>query len=80
MLRELTRRPSIDPVLREKLGNPEDDIFADVVLNTILCDTGIHVVIPAMMRIEHIRANVSAATQSRFDSGELARIRDAFVR
>jgi aryl-alcohol dehydrogenase-like predicted oxidoreductase len=79
ILRELAAKPSIDPVLREKLGNLDDGVFADVVLNTILRDTGIHIVIPAMMRVEHIRANVRAATQSRFDSGELARIGDAFV-
>jgi aryl-alcohol dehydrogenase-like predicted oxidoreductase len=79
MLRELAGKPEFDPGLREKLGGLDDGAFADLVLNTILRDTGIHVVIPAMMRVEHIRANVQAITQSRFNSVEIAQIREAFA-
>jgi aryl-alcohol dehydrogenase-like predicted oxidoreductase len=79
MLRELAGKPGVDAVLREKLGKLEDGAFADLVLNTILRDTGIHVVIPAMMRVEHIRANVQAIAQSRFNSAEIAQIRKAFA-
>jgi len=57
----------------------DDAVFADVVLNAILRDTGIHVVIPAMMRVEHIRDNVRAVTESRFDSRELAQIRQTLA-
>jgi hypothetical protein len=47
------------------------------VLNAILRDTGIHVAIPAMMRVEHIRTNVEGVANSRFDSTEIADIRAA---
>jgi aryl-alcohol dehydrogenase-like predicted oxidoreductase len=80
MLRELAGQPGFDAVLREKLGRLEDGAFADLVLNTILRDTGIHVVIPAMMRVEHIRANVQAIAASRFNSVEIAQIRKVFAR
>jgi aryl-alcohol dehydrogenase-like predicted oxidoreductase len=79
MLQELAGRPGLDAVLREKLGALEDGAFSDLVLNSILRDTGIHVVIPAMMRVEHIRANVQAIAQSRFSSLEIAQIRETFA-
>jgi aryl-alcohol dehydrogenase-like predicted oxidoreductase len=79
LLREFADKPGFDAVLREKIGGLEDGIFADLVLNTILRDTGIHVVIPAMMRVEHVRANVRAVAQSRFTSAEIAQIRKAFA-
>jgi aryl-alcohol dehydrogenase-like predicted oxidoreductase len=57
----------------------EDAVFADVVLNVILRGGGVHVVIPAMMRVEHVRANVQAVVRSRFDSREIAQIRQALA-
>jgi aryl-alcohol dehydrogenase-like predicted oxidoreductase len=77
VLRRLVDREDLDTVLREKLGRLDDSVLADVVLNAILCDTGIHVVISAMMRVEHIRTNVRAVAYSRFDSSEIAKIRSA---
>lgn len=79
ILRKLAEDRKLDAELREKLGGPEDGVLADVVLNAILCDTGIHVVIPAMMRVEHVRANVRAVSQSRFTAGEIATMRHAIV-
>jgi aryl-alcohol dehydrogenase-like predicted oxidoreductase len=73
----LVEKREVDPVLCEKLGALDDLVFADVVLNVILRDSGIHVVIPAMMKVEHIRANVQAVANSRFDSQEIAQIRQA---
>ena len=70
---------SVDAVLCEKLGVIEDAILADVVLNVILRGSGVHVVIPAMMRVEHVRANVQAVVRSRFDSHEIAQIRHALA-
>jgi aryl-alcohol dehydrogenase-like predicted oxidoreductase len=75
ILLTVLRAQSIDPVLGEKLGTLEDTVFADIVLNVILRDSGIHIVVPAMMRAKHIRANVSAITNSRFTSQEIAHIR-----
>lgn len=71
----LAKDERIDALLREKLGAVNDEVFADVVLNVILRGTGIHVAIPAMMRVEHIRTNVRALAASRFDAGEIARLR-----
>ena len=77
VLRTLVERRGLDAVLCEKLGSLEGAVFADAVLNVILQDRGIHVVIPTMMQVEHIRANVQAVANSRFDSREIAQIREA---
>lgn len=79
-LQSLVRNDAVDPALREKLDSMNDELFADVVLNTIVCGTGIHVAIPAMMRPEHIRANVKAVRDSRFGAEEIVQIREALVR
>ena len=79
IIQDLVSKPGFDPVLKEKLRGLKSDVFADLVLNMILRDTGIHIVIPAMMRVEHIRANVRAVAESRFCSAEITKIRDAFV-
>jgi aryl-alcohol dehydrogenase-like predicted oxidoreductase len=75
ILRAMAADGELNPTLREKLGALEDGVFADIVLNVILRDRGIHVVIPAMMRVEHIRANAGAVANSRFDDQEIAQIR-----
>ncbi len=77
ILRRLSATPHIDPVLKEKLGTIDDQTLAEIVFDCILRDTGIHVVIPSMMRLDHIGANVRAATQSRFTSAEVQVIRDS---
>lgn len=77
ILRDLAARPELDRELRDKLNHRDDTLLADIVFNLILRDTGIHVVIPAMMRVEHIRANVQAVAQSRFSAPEIAVIRAA---
>jgi len=79
VLRTLVEKKELDAVLCGKLGTLGDTVFADVVLNVILRDSGVHVVVPAMMRVEHIRANVQAVARSRFDSREIAQIRQAIV-
>jgi aryl-alcohol dehydrogenase-like predicted oxidoreductase len=65
--------------LREKLRAMDDAVLADVVLNTITSGTGIQIVIPSMMQVKHLRTNVAAMEQSRFDSDELAWIRCALT-
>jgi aryl-alcohol dehydrogenase-like predicted oxidoreductase len=79
ILRGLSQKPELDAALREKLASKDSTLLGDVVLNSILLDTGIHVVIPAMMRVEHIRANVRAVTNSRFNAQEIAQIRQALI-
>jgi aryl-alcohol dehydrogenase-like predicted oxidoreductase len=79
VLRTLVEKHELDVVLCEKLRAMEDAVFADVVLNVILRGGGVHVVIPAMMRVEHVRANVQAVVRSRFDSREIAQIRQALA-
>ena len=79
VLRTLVEKKELDAVLCGKLGTLGDTVFADVVLNVILRDSGVHVVVPAMMRVEHIRANVQAVARSRFDSREIAQIRQAIA-
>jgi aryl-alcohol dehydrogenase-like predicted oxidoreductase len=77
ILRRLSAVPQINPVLKEKLGNIDDQTLAEIVFDCILRDTGIHLVIPSMMRVDHVRANVRAATHSRFTSAEVQIIRDS---
>ena len=79
VLRTLVEKHELDAVLCEKLGVMEDAVLADVVLNVILRGSGVQVVIPAMMRVEHVRANVQAVVRSRFDSREIAQIRQALA-
>lgn len=76
---KLVQEQRLNPVLCEKLEGLASPVFADVVLNVVLRDSGIHVVIPAMMRLEHIRANVQAVANSRFTSQEIGEIRLALA-
>lgn len=73
----LASKPELDKTMREKLAHLDDSALADVVFNVILRGTGIHAVVPAMMRVEHVRTNVRALTQSRFNADEIAQIRGA---
>jgi aryl-alcohol dehydrogenase-like predicted oxidoreductase len=57
--------------LRAKLAGVNDSILSDAVINLILSTPGIHVVIPAMMNLTHIRDNVNAVTHSRFSTADL---------
>jgi aryl-alcohol dehydrogenase-like predicted oxidoreductase len=75
MLESLAASRELDAGVRDKLVKVDDALLADVMLNTILRDTGIHMAIPTMMRAEHIRTNVRAISQSRFGSLEIAEIR-----
>lgn len=77
ILGRIAASPDIPAELREKLGQVDDSVLADVVLNLILRGTGIHVVIPAMMKVAHVRENVRAVTESRFTCNEIARLREA---
>ncbi len=49
----------------------------EIVLNAILSGTGVHAVIPAMIKPEHLAANVRAVEHCRFTPEELALLRNA---
>jgi aryl-alcohol dehydrogenase-like predicted oxidoreductase len=68
--------PGIDPVLREKLGNVDDGVLSDVVLNLVLSHASIDTVVPAMMQLSHLAKNVAAVTNSRFSQDDLKELRN----
>jgi aryl-alcohol dehydrogenase-like predicted oxidoreductase len=57
----------------------DDVVLADLVLNMITSGTGIKVVVPSMLRLEHLQANVAAMEHSRFTAEELAWLRRRLV-
>jgi aryl-alcohol dehydrogenase-like predicted oxidoreductase len=79
MLARLAAGPETSGVLREKLLPIDDAVLADVVLNAITRDTGVDVVVPSMLRLDHVRANVAAMRHSRFSTDEILWIRDAMA-
>ncbi len=78
-LRELANARGVNPELRMKLMSQDDGLLADSVLNVICRNSAVHVVVPSMMRMEHLRANVQAMVESRFSDGEIGWMRDALV-
>jgi aryl-alcohol dehydrogenase-like predicted oxidoreductase len=77
LLTSLAGAPETPSALREKLRPADDAALADVVLNTITRDTGVHIVVPSMLRLDHLRANLTAMERSRFSSEELHWLRSA---
>jgi aryl-alcohol dehydrogenase-like predicted oxidoreductase len=63
--------------LREKLDTADPQLLPEVVLNGILSETGISVVIPAMMQAKHLKSNIRAVEECRFSAAEIAMIRSA---
>jgi len=72
----LRENDALPIALREKLTD-DAQLMPEVVLNTILNGMGVHVVIPAMMRPEHLAGNVRAIEQCRFTQEELVLLRRA---
>ena len=79
LLASLASTPETPTALREKLRPADDAALADVVLNAITRDTGIQIVIPSMLRLDHLRANLAAMERSRFSSEELRWLRSAIT-
>jgi aryl-alcohol dehydrogenase-like predicted oxidoreductase len=79
LLTRLASAAETPAALREKLRLADDATLADVVLNTITRDTGVQIVVPSMLRIDHLRANVAAIERSRFSSEELHWLRSAIT-
>jgi aryl-alcohol dehydrogenase-like predicted oxidoreductase len=80
--RERIAQIRVSPILpqsvREKLDMSDEQLLPELVLNSILNETGVSVVIPAMMQIKHLRNNIKAVEQCRFSPAELALIRRSF--
>jgi len=66
--------------LRAKLDPQDKRVLPELVLNCILDGTGVSVVVPAMMRLEHLRSNVQAVANCRFSSAELLMLRRALAK
>lgn len=69
----------LDADLREKLAGDVDELLPEIVLNAILRGTGVKAAVPAMVRVEHLRANVRAVERCRFSDAELEVLRGALL-
>jgi aryl-alcohol dehydrogenase-like predicted oxidoreductase len=78
-LGELAESPATPPDLRSRLKVQDEQIVPEIILNLILADTGIQVVIPSMMKLSHLRANLDAVSNCRFTGGELAWIKSNLI-
>jgi aryl-alcohol dehydrogenase-like predicted oxidoreductase len=79
LLTSLASASETPSALREKLHPADDATLADVVLNAIARDTGVHIVVPSMLRLDHLRTNIAAIERSRFSSEELHWLRSAIA-
>jgi aryl-alcohol dehydrogenase-like predicted oxidoreductase len=80
LLLAAARDPQAAASLREKLRVVDDQTLADVVLHAITTDTSVKVVVPSMLQVDHLRANIAALEQSRFNAEDLRWIRTVFSR
>ena len=80
LLTSLADDPLTPAPLRAKLRPTDEALLADVVLNLVTRDTGVHIVVPSMLRLDHLRANVAAMEHSRFTSLEIHWLRSAMVK
>ena len=77
LLTSLSQDTNLPGSLREKLRVVDDSLLADAVLNMITRDTGIQVVVPSMLHLDHLRVNIAAIEHSRFSSEDLHSLREA---
>ena len=79
-LAALAADPLLDAGLRDKLSDGNTNrLLAEVVFAVVLRGTGIHTVVPAMMRPENIRTNAAAVSASRFSDDEVALLRQRLL-
>jgi aryl-alcohol dehydrogenase-like predicted oxidoreductase len=79
LLTTLAQSSETPAALRDKLRDLDDAVLADIVLNAITRDTNIQVVIPSMMQLDHLYANIAAIEHTRFSSEELHWLRQAIA-
>ena len=74
---QMRASPELPALLREKLDPVDELLLPELVLNSILTETGISVVIPSMMQLKHLQSNIRAVEHCRFSPEELKIIRRA---
>ena len=79
VIHALAQEKTTPESLRFKLWKLDDVVLADLMLNAITSGTGIKVVVPSMLRPDHLRANVAAMEHSRFTEEELQWFRAALT-
>jgi aryl-alcohol dehydrogenase-like predicted oxidoreductase len=73
-VQQLARNPDLEPDLRAKLREPGGAAIADLALNGVLRNTGVHVALCSMSSRQHLLENVQAIENSRFSQEELERL------
>jgi aryl-alcohol dehydrogenase-like predicted oxidoreductase len=71
--------PSVPQSLREKLDARDESLLPELVLNSIIEDTGVSVVIPSMLQPAHLKSNTRAIERCRFSAAELQLIRKSLT-
>ncbi|MGD0648230.1 MAG: aldo/keto reductase [Acidobacteriaceae bacterium] len=79
LLTQLAISPETPTTLREKLLPTDDAVLADVVLNAMTRGTGVQLVVPSMLRLDHLRANIAAMEHSRFSTDDIRWLRGAIA-
>lgn len=79
LLRAIGADETVAPELREKLRHVDNQVLADVVLGVVRRGTGVDTVIPSMMTLENLHANVAAIEHSRFTDDEITALRTRFA-
>ncbi len=79
LLTSLAQSHATPSSLRDKLQTVDDAVLADVVLNLITQDTGVQIVVPSMLRLDHLRANIAAIEHSRFSVEDLRWLRETIT-
>jgi aryl-alcohol dehydrogenase-like predicted oxidoreductase len=71
--------PALQQSLREKLAEGDTRLMPEILLNIILRNTGVHAVVPSMMRPANLRLNLQAVEHCRFTDEELRTLREALT-
>lgn len=79
VLAEMVNDASLPPEIRGKLSEGGRQIVAEVIFGAILRGTGIHALVPSMLREENLRANVAAVESARFTDDELELVRQRMI-
>ncbi len=75
LIDRMRQDPEAPQSLREKLDARDEGLLPELVLNSILQNTGVSVVIPSMLQPTHLKSNIQAIENCRFSSAELQLIR-----
>lgn len=79
LIDRLRQDPAVPRTLRQKLDARDEGLVPEFVLNSIICDTGVSVVIPSMMKPAHLHSNMRAIDECRFSPSELQLIRHSLA-